>query len=121
MEDKSFIDKAVSYAKIESSQLFHGKVSKEIFEKRKESCITCTRLMNPTPETEEIGWCTTCGCSANNPRAALSNKLWMPDLECPLNKFPQEKGEGFNVTDAANSAKGTIQSLISLMSLTGNT
>jgi hypothetical protein len=70
--------------------------------------------MNPTPNTEPIGWCATCGCSAKNPRASLSNKLWMPNLVCPLKKFAQETGQGFNVDDAVNSVKGAIQSVTSL-------
>jgi hypothetical protein len=120
-QDKSFLEKAAQYAKTEGSQLIEGKVSEEIFEKRKSLCMECPRRMNPTPETEPIGWCATCGCSAKNPRAALSNKLWMPDLVCPLNKFPQETGQGFNVGDAVNSVKGAIQSVASLFKSDGNT
>jgi hypothetical protein len=35
----------------------------------------------------------------------------MPDLTCPLNKFPKEVGEGFNTADALDSVKGIIQSV----------
>jgi hypothetical protein len=120
-KDKSFLEKAAQYAKTEGSQLIEGKVSEEVFEKRKALCMECPRRMNPTPDSEPIGWCATCGCSAKNPRASLSNKLWMPDLVCPLNKFPQEKGEGFNVGDAVNSVKGAVQSVVSLFKSEGNT
>jgi hypothetical protein len=113
-ENKPFLKNAISYTKTEGSQFLSGKVSPEIFEKRKALCMECPRRMNPTPNTEQIGWCATCGCSAKNPRAALSNKLWMPNLICPLKKFAQETGEGFNINDAANSVKGAIQSVTSL-------
>lgn len=118
---KTFIEKASQYAQTEGSQFVNGKVSDEVFEKRKLLCMECPRRKNPTPETEPIGWCATCGCSAKNPRAALSNKLWMPDLVCPLNKFPKEEGSGFNVVDALNSVKGAVQSVISLFKQDGNT
>jgi hypothetical protein len=117
----TFLSKAAQYAKTEGSQLIEGKVSEEVFEKRKALCMQCPRRLNPTPDKEQIGWCATCGCSAKNPRAALSNKLWMPNLLCPLNKFPQEIGEGFNVGDAVNSVKGAIQSVASLFKSEGNT
>lgn len=118
---KTFLEKTKQYAMTESSQFIEGKVSEEVFEKRKVLCMECPRRKNPTPESEPIGWCATCGCSAKNPRAALSNKLWMPNLVCPLNKFPQEKGEGFNVGDAVNSVKGAMQSVASLFKSDGNT
>tara|TARA_R110000868_G_scaffold130386_1_gene340018 strand:- start:86 stop:760 length:675 start_codon:yes stop_codon:yes gene_type:complete len=109
--DQSFLSKAAQYSKIEGSQLLTGKVSEEIFEKRKALCMVCPRRNNFKPDSESIGWCSSCGCSAKNPRAALSHKLWMPDLVCPLNKFPKEVGEGFNTADALDSVKGIIQSV----------
>lgn len=110
-KDKSFLSKAAQYSKVEGSQLLTGKVSEEVFEKRKALCMGCPRRNNFKPDSESIGWCSSCGCSAKNPRAALSHKLWMPDLECPLNKFPKEVGEGFNAADALDSVKGIIQSV----------
>tara|TARA_R110000868_G_scaffold74242_1_gene214655 strand:+ start:3881 stop:4555 length:675 start_codon:yes stop_codon:yes gene_type:complete len=109
--DQSFLSKAAQYSKVEGSQLLTGKVSSEVFEKRKALCMGCPRRNNFKPDSESIGWCSSCGCSAKNPRAALSHKLWMPDLECPLKKFPKEVGEGFNATDALDSVKGIIQSV----------
>ena len=109
--DQSFLSKAAQYSKIEGSQLLTGKVSETVFEKRKALCMSCPRRNNFKPDSESIGWCSSCGCSAKNPRAALSHKLWMPDLECPLNKFPKEVGEGFNTADALDSVKGIIQSV----------
>ena len=110
-ENKPFLKNAISYTKIEGSQLLTGKVSEEVFEKRKALCMGCPRRNNFKPDSESIGWCSSCGCSAKNPRAALSHKLWMPDLVCPLNKFPKEVGEGFNTADAIDSVKGIIQSV----------
>jgi hypothetical protein len=109
--DQSFLSKAAQYSKVEGSQLLTGKVSEEVFEKRKSLCMGCPRRNNFKPDSESIGWCSSCGCSAKNPRAALSHKLWMPDLECPLKKFPKEVGEGFNAADALDSVKGIIQSV----------
>lgn len=109
--DKSFLEKAKSYSQAEMSQMFSGKVSQEIYDKRKSLCMECPSRSNHTPETETIGWCKSCGCSATNKRAALSNKLWMPALECPLKKFGKEVGEGFKASDAADSVKGIVTSV----------
>jgi hypothetical protein len=38
----------------------------------------------------------------------------MPTLSCPKGKFGIEKGTGFNVTDAVDSAKGIIKSVKNL-------
>lgn len=110
----SFTTKAIKYSTVEGSQFFEGRVSNRVFKKRKSICMTCPRRMNPTPDKEEIGWCTTCSCGTKNPRAALSNKLWMPKAYCPLKKFGPEKGGGFNVKDAINSVKGFVQSVKNL-------
>jgi len=110
----SFKTKAVEYSTVEGSQFFEGRVSDRVFKKRKSICMTCPRRMNPTPDKEDIGWCTTCSCGTKNPRAALSNKLWMPKAYCPLKKFGPDKGNGFNVKDAINSVKGFVQSVKNL-------
>jgi len=102
-----------SYAKAEVSQFTQGKVSEKIFNKRKEHCMSCERRKNPHPEGESIGWCTSCGCGIT-PRAALSQKLYIPTISCPLNKFGPEKGEGFNAKDAIDSVKGIATSVKSL-------
>jgi hypothetical protein len=38
----------------------------------------------------------------------------MPKWICPMGKFGKEKGEGFNVSDAANSVKGVFTSVKNL-------
>jgi hypothetical protein len=112
--NQSFVDKAKSYTRAELSQMFTGKVTEEVYEKRKEFCMSCPNRSNPYPNQESIGWCKSCGCSAKNPRAALSNKLWMPSLVCPLNKFGKEIGSGFKPQDAVDSVKGALDSVVSL-------
>lgn len=120
-QKQSFTQKALSYSKVEGSQLVQGKVSEEVFNKRKQICMTCSQRTNPTPHIDSIGWCKACGCSSKNPRAGLTNKLWMPDWECPQKKFGKEEGQGFNIEDAANSLKGIATSVVSLFKGEGNT
>jgi len=109
---QSFLQKAVSYGKAEGSQLFSGKVSLEVYEERKNICKECPNKTNPKPDQEELGWCTKCGCSSRNPRAALTNKLWMPSFECPIKKFGKSSGTGFNAKDALNSIKGAAEAIV---------
>lgn len=116
IEEKPFMEKAKSYAKAETSQMVQGKVSHEIFEKRKSICMNCEYRVPKTREfVDEIGWCKGgCGCSVGNRRAALSQKLYMPTLSCPKGKFGPEKGEGFNVSDVVDSVKGIVTSVKNL-------
>lgn len=116
VEEPSFAKKAKSYVKAEASQVLEGKVSEEIFEKRKQFCMSCEhRVEQHKTYKDSIGWCKGgCGCSLGNPRAALSQKLYMPSLSCPKRKFGPEKGEGFNVSDATDSVKGIISSVKNL-------
>lgn len=113
IKEPSFLQKAKSYIKAETSQLIQGKVSEEIYNKRKKLCIACHYKLNPKPDEEEIGWCKGgCGCKVGNPRAALSEKLYMPSISCPLKKFGPEQGNGFNVEDAVNSLKGAATAIV---------
>lgn len=112
LPEPSFFKKAISYAKAETSQFLGGKVSEEVFEKRKNICMECNYRINPKPESELIGWCKGgCGCSIGAPRSALSQKLYMPSLKCPQQKFDVEKGEGFNVGDAMDSLRGAAEAI----------
>lgn len=104
------IEKTRQYVKAEASQFFSGKVSQEVFEKRKELCMSCDKRKNISPEAESIGWCTACGCGWKT-RAALSQKLYIPTISCPLNKFGPEKGSGFSVKAAAESISGVASSI----------
>lgn len=99
------IEQTRKYIKAETSQIVSGKVSEEVFEKRKEACLSCDKRKNIHPETESIGWCTACGCGWKT-RAALSQKLYIPTISCPLNKFGPEKGSGFNIKAAAEGIAG---------------
>jgi thiol-disulfide isomerase/thioredoxin len=121
LNEKSFLDKAVSYLKAESSQATQGKISNSNFEKRKEICMSCpfkvndVLLKNGTTAHDSVGWCKGgCGCSVGSERAALSTKLYMPTLSCPKGKFGVEKGAGFEISDAVDSAKGILTSAISI-------
>jgi hypothetical protein len=115
-KEKSFADKAKTYAKAETSQMVQGKVSKKVFEKRKAICMACEyRVETAKNNKDEIGWCKGgCGCTVGNPRAALSQKLYMPTLSCPKGRFGPEKGEGFNISDVVDSVKGVITSVKNL-------
>jgi hypothetical protein len=115
--DVSFAQKTKNYIKAESSQMFSGKVSQEVYEKRKSICMSCEFKINEAKENkDEIGWCKGgCGCMVGNPRSALSQKLYMPTLSCPKGKFGIEKGTGFNVNDAVDSAKGLLTSVSNLL------
>lgn len=102
----------VSYLKAEWSLIRQGKVSNKIFNKRKLICSSCDKRQNPHPEKEKLGWCSGgCGCQIGNPRAALSQKLYMPTLSCPINKFGPEKGSGINWSDIKNALNGLITSM----------
>ena len=114
-QSQNFNEQVKSYASAESSQFIQGKVSQEVFDKRKQHCLNCHLRKNVNPKVDEIGWCGGCGCSSTNPRAGLSQKLWMPSLKCPLNKFGEEKGEGFNLKDAKDTVTGVIQSVTDLL------
>jgi len=110
---KSFIEKAKAYMKAEGSQALQGKVDDSVFERRKTICTSCPHLIKSKGTAEDvIGWCGGgCGCAVGNPRAALSQKLYMPTLSCPKGKFGAEKGAGFKVEDAVDSAKGILTSV----------
>lgn len=104
------IEATTKYVKAETSQIFQGKVKEEIFEKRKNICLSCDKRKNIQPEAESIGWCTACGCGWKS-RAALSKKLHIPTLQCPLNKFGPELGTGFNLKSALESVSGIATSI----------
>jgi hypothetical protein len=104
------IENTKKYIKAETSQMIQGKVSDEVFEKRKQICMSCDKRQNINPETESIGWCNACGCGWKT-RAALSQKLYIPTISCPLKKFGPELGSGFNLKSAAESISGIVTSI----------
>jgi hypothetical protein len=115
IKNPSFSEKAKSYIKAETSQATQGRVSKSIFNKRKEICMNCDYRVNNVATKDSIGWCKGgCGCSVGKPRSALSEKLYMPTLKCPQNKFGPENGEGFNMDDALDSIKNVAKSVVDL-------
>ena len=80
--------KVVKYLNFEYSNIKEGKVSDEIFNKRKEICLSCPSLVK-LPDSE-LGFCKSCGCGAN-PRARLAVKLTVAGTDCPLKKWGKEK------------------------------
>jgi len=110
--EKISIKKIFFYLKAEFSQAFKGKVTKKIFNKRKQFCLSCEKLKTIKNSKEKIGWCGGgCGCGVGTPRAALSQKLYMPSISCPMSKFGPEKGSGINLNDFKNSLINMIKVL----------
>jgi hypothetical protein len=108
--DSSFsIDKAKKYISAEASQILQGKVDDEIYDLRKTQCMGCQfRVNNISTVSDEIGWCTSCGCGIGSERTKLSVKLRMPALICPKGKFGAAMGNGFKISDATDSVKGIV-------------
>lgn len=109
IKDNTSIELIKSYVKAESSQFLHGKVSDEIYNERKNICLSCPQLSNNVNEkTDEVGWCKSCGCGIGSDRARLSVKLKMPSLNCPLGKFKHALGTGFTIESAVDSLGGAF-------------
>lgn len=83
--ERSFVAKAISYAKAEVSLLTQF-ISEEDVRKRLEACRGCPNL-KPSQEPGELGWCGACGCGKNK-RAELTVKARMPAATCPKKKWP---------------------------------
>jgi hypothetical protein len=122
-EDKKFVNLTVNnikpdintknvsnYVSAEISQFMQGKVDDEIYNERKEKCMSCpSRVNNVSNHSDEVGWCTSCGCGIGSDRSRLSTKLRMPSLFCPIGKFSSAIGKGFNVVDAVDSITGAFK------------
>lgn len=102
--------KIKGYIGAETSQFLHGRVDEDVYTYRKNICLNCDRRENNSPESESIGWCTACGCGSSK-RAALSSKLYMPTVSCPIGKFETSRGSGFNIKDAKNAITGVAESI----------
>jgi len=102
------ITKLFSYFKFELLNIYRGKVSKKIFNDRKNKCLDCHGLMKDT--TDPIGYCGLCGCG-KNPRARLTVKLTVAGATCPLNKWqPINKGK-FSFANLSDTGLGICQTL----------
>lgn len=84
-EAKSFLQKAVSYARAEVSLLTQF-ISEEDVRKRLDACRSCPSL-EPSKEPDQVGWCKACGCG-KKARAELTIKTRMPAATCPKGKWP---------------------------------
>ena len=101
--------KLFKYLNFELSNIKDGKVSDEIFNKRKEICLSCPSL-GKLPDSE-LGFCNSCGCGAN-PRARLDVKLTVAGTECPLNKWGREKAsKKKTISNICESLLGICQTL----------
>lgn len=99
-----------SYVKAETSQFFQGKVDDDIYNERKQICLACPfKVNNTNNNSDEIGWCTACGCGTGTERTKLSVKLRMPAFICPKGKISPAVGKGFSLKDAIDSTKGMIK------------
>ncbi len=76
--------KIYRYIKFEFASIAQAKVTKQIFEQRKQSCLSCPARIQTL--TDSIGFCNLCGCGTN-PRAALSIKLTIAGATCPMSKW----------------------------------
>jgi hypothetical protein len=109
------LDKAQKYISAETSQFIQGKVDDEIYNLRKSKCMDCQfRVNNISTVSDEIGWCTGCGCGIGSERTKLSIKLRMPSLFCPKGKFGAAMGSGFKIADAKDSIKGVVSMIKNL-------
>jgi hypothetical protein len=82
-----------SYFRAQKSILGEGKVSLQVFEKRKSICRECPNRQHVDGYSDELGFCTSCGCGAN-PKAQLTVKLQIPKTSCPLGKWDESVGTG---------------------------
>ena len=82
---------------------------------RKTQCMGCSfRVNNISTVSDEIGWCTGCGCGIGSERTKLSVKLRMPSLFCPKGKFGAAMGSGFKISDTTDSIKGIVSMIKNL-------
>jgi hypothetical protein len=107
-KQKKKISKIFSYFKFEFSNFYKGKVSKRIFNDRKNKCLDCHGLMKDT--TDPIGYCGLCGCG-KNPRARLTVKLTVAGATCPLNKWQPVKRGKLSFGNLVDSSLGICQTL----------
>jgi hypothetical protein len=82
-----------SFVRAQKSVLGEGNVSLEVYQERKKICGKCPHREHVDGYTDELGFCTKCGCGAN-PKAQLTVKLKIPKTSCPINKWDESKGTG---------------------------
>ena len=108
----SFFKKAKLYFIAELYNIINGQVMKEIFEKRKSECLKCegrTEIMEGKTDPGGIGFCSLCGCGASK-RAALSVKLSIGGITCPLNKWEPVQGTEWSLKNVYITIFGIFSS-----------
>ena len=80
-----------TYFRGEKSSIQEGTVSLTVLEKRKNICSECPHREHFPGYTDELGFCTKCGCGAN-PKSQLTNKIKIPKVSCPIGKWGEESG-----------------------------
>lgn len=111
---EGFLAKASKYIKAEVTHATQGAVSDEIFQERKSKCMDChgrVESLEGNIDPGGIGFCNLCGCGGSR-RAALSVKLTMSAVVCPLNKFAKSQGTGGTLASALEAAKGVASSIV---------
>lgn len=110
--------KALAYAAAELAHATQGPASEADAAARLAICMACEhRAVEYKGMKDEggVGWCTKCGCGSN-PRALLSVKLTMAEVECPLKKFGKVDGVGGSVASVVDAAAGVAKSIIHKLS-----
>lgn len=112
-----FLNDAKKYILVEIRHALLGAVHKQEFNKRKISCLTCHGRVDSIDNKTDpggIGFCSLCGCGASK-RAALSVKLTLAGVDCPLNKWkpvkPKDKIE-LNFQNIKEAGIGIFTSLM---------
>jgi len=109
-----FASKAGAYLAAEAQLAAQGPASAEDYAARVAICMGCDGRVDVMETlTDSVGFCTRCGCTSK--RAALSVKLTMPTISCPLGKFAAVQGTGATVAGALGAVAGVIGSVIRLI------
>lgn len=106
--------KAVQYLKAEANHALNGPAPAEVVEARKAACRSCEHRVDSLEDNTDpggIGFCTKCGCGGSR-RAALSVKLTMASVSCPVGKFQPVTGVGGTVESVMQALKGLAMSVV---------
>jgi len=102
------------YLKVEVRHATQGPASRREVKKRIDLCKACpsrVEVMEGKTDPGGIGFCSSCGCGASR-RSALSVKLTLAGVACPLRKFGPVKGEEKKWKHTKDAIKGVLYSII---------
>jgi hypothetical protein len=103
----------VQYLKAEANHALNGPAPADVVEARKAACRSCEHRVDSLEDNTDpggIGFCTKCGCGGSR-RAALSVKLTMASVSCPVGKFHASCGIGGGLSATIDAIKGVSMSL----------